>query len=95
MAKSSKKSASKKTAARSTAPRGDLRRHIVARAAADPAFRRRLFANPEQVFGGRLTAGDRAALERMKKMLPALEGIVSSLAGEVLCGGGGGCGGLA
>ncbi len=47
------------------------------------------------MFGGRLTASDKAAVERMKRMMPALEGIVSSLAGEVLCGGGGGCGGLA
>lgn len=32
---------------------------------------------------------------RLRKMLPALDDIVTSLAGEVLCGGGGGCGGLA
>jgi hypothetical protein len=90
MAKSSKKAAKKPATGGA-----DLRRHIVARAAADPAFRRRLFADPAKVFGGRLSASDKAAVERMKKMLPALEGIVSSLAGEVLCGGGGGCGGLA
>jgi hypothetical protein len=91
MAKSSRKKPAKKAAAGGP----DMRRQIVARAAADPAFRRRLFADPARVFGGRLTAGDKAAVERMKKMMPALEGIVSSLAGEVLCGGGGGCGGLA
>lgn len=98
MAKSSKKSAKKtaKKSAKTAATSGqDLRRHIVARAAADPAFRRKLFADPAKVFGGRLTATDKAAIERMKKMMPALDGIVSSLAGEVLCGGGGGCGGLA
>lgn len=98
MAKSSKKSAKKtaKKSAKTTATSGqDMRRHIVARAAADPAFRRKLFADPAKVFGGRLTATDKAAIERMKKMMPALDGIVSSLAGEVLCGGGGGCGGLA
>jgi hypothetical protein len=97
MAKSSKKAprkTAKKTATRAAAGGSDLRRHI-ARAAADPAFRRRLFADPAAVFGGRLTASDKAAVERMKRMMPALEGIVSSLAGEVLCGGGGGCGGLA
>jgi hypothetical protein len=98
MAKSSKKAprkTAKKTATRAAGGGPDLRRHIVARAAADPAFRRRLFADPAAVFGGRLTASDKAAVERMKRMMPALEGIVSSLAGEVLCGGGGGCGGLA
>lgn len=73
----------------------DLRRQIVAKAVVDPAFRRRLLSKPEDVFGGRLSASDRAALQRIKKMLPALDDIVSSLAGEVLCGGGGGCGGLA
>lgn len=75
----------------------DLRRQIVARAIVDPAFRRRLLAKPEQVFAtdGKLSAADAAALARIRKMLPALDDIVSSLAGEVLCGGGGGCGGLA
>ncbi|MGA8493834.1 MAG: hypothetical protein WB764_00020 [Xanthobacteraceae bacterium] len=75
--------------------KGDLRRHIVARAVVDPTFRRRLFNNPENVFGHKLQRGDAEALERIKKMVPALDDIVSSLAGEVLCGGGGGCGGLA
>lgn len=73
----------------------DLRRQILARAVVDPAFRKRLLSNPEAVFRSKLTASDRAALERIKKMLPALDDIVTSLAGEVLCGGGGGCGGLA
>lgn len=92
MAKSSR---TKKAAKKAKTGGSDLRHHIVARAAADPAFRKKLFADPEKVFGGRLTASDKAAVERMKKMMPALQGIVSSLAGEVLCGGGGGCGGLA
>lgn len=73
----------------------DLRRYIIAKAIVDPAFRRRLFADPEVVFQRKPTPTDRAALERMRKMLPALDDIVTSLAGEVLCGGGGGCGGLA
>ena len=79
MAKSSKKAprkTAKKTATRAAGGGSDLRRHIVARAAADPAFRRRLFADPAAVFGGRLTASDKAAVERMKRMMPALEGIV-------------------
>jgi hypothetical protein len=73
----------------------DLRRKILARAVVDPAFRKRLLTKPETVFEAKLTALDRAAVERIKKMLPALDDIVTSLAGEVLCGGGGGCGGLA
>jgi hypothetical protein len=73
----------------------DLRRKIVARAVIDPAFRKRLLTKPESVFEAQLTDLDKAAVERIKKMLPALDDIVTSLAGEVLCGGGGGCGGLA
>jgi hypothetical protein len=72
-----------------------MRRQILSRAVVDPEFRRRLFRNPEEVFEGRLSKADAAALERMKVTLPALDDIVTSLAGEVLCGGGGGCGGLA
>jgi hypothetical protein len=74
---------------------GDLRRHILARAVVDPEFRSRLFSDPEKVFGEKLSEADTAALRRIKKMIPALDAIVTSLAGEVLCGGGGGCGGLA
>jgi len=73
----------------------DLRRHILAKAIVDPAFRRKLFEDPEAVFQRKPTAEDNAALARIRKMLPALDDIVTSLAGEVLCGGGGGCGGLA
>lgn len=73
----------------------DLRRQIVAKAIVDPAFRRKLLTSPEKVFGARMTKADTAALERLKTFLPALDDIVTSLAGEVLCGGGGGCGGLA
>ncbi|HXZ00062.1 MAG TPA: hypothetical protein VEI03_08680 [Stellaceae bacterium] len=67
----------------------------MARAAVDPEFRKQLFSNPEKVFGEELSKADAAALKRIKKMIPSLEGMVTSLAGEVLCGGGGGCGGLA
>lgn len=73
----------------------DLRRSIIARAMVDPAFRRKLFETPEKVFLKKPSRSDLAALERIKKLLPALDDIVTSLAGEVLCGGGGGCGGLA
>lgn len=74
----------------------DLRKNILARAIVDPAFRKRLFKEPEKVFEvDRLTAIDSAAILRLKKTLPALDDLVGSLAGEILCGGGGGCGGLA
>lgn len=73
----------------------DLRKQIISKAIVDPAFRRKLFSNPEAVFEGRVTKTDAAAIERLKKFLPALDDIIGSLAGEVLCGGGGGCGGLA
>ncbi len=90
-AKKKRKSAKKRRAA----CKPDLRKEIIAKAIVDPAFRRRLNRSPDQVFEGRLTKSDRAAIERLKKFLPALDDMVSSLAGEVLCGGGGGCGGLA
>ncbi len=76
-------------------PKVDLRKQIIVKAIVDPKFRKTLFADPEAVFGGKLTAADHAALERMQKMIPSLHDIVGHLAGEVLCGGGGGCGGLA
>jgi hypothetical protein len=72
----------------------DLRSQIVAKAIVDPAFRRKLLKNPKTIFGQTLSPADKEGLERIKKMLPALDSIVTSLAGEVLCGGGG-CGGLA
>jgi hypothetical protein len=76
-------------------PKKDLRRDIIAKAIVDPSFRRKLLKSPETVFGEKPSEADLAALERLKRFLPALDDIVTSLAGEVLCGGGGGCGGLA
>jgi hypothetical protein len=74
----------------------DKRKEIIAKAIINPEFRQRLFADPERVFEvKKLSETDMAALQRMRKMLPAMDDLVSSLAGEVLCGGGGGCGGLA
>ena len=74
----------------------DLRKNVLARAIVDPAFRKRLFKEPEKVFEvNKLSAVDSAAIARLKKTLPALDDLVGSLAGEILCGGGGGCGGLA
>lgn len=73
----------------------DARAEVIARAIADPAFRKKLFANPEEVFGAKLSKADVAGLEKIKKFLPALSDLVNSLAGEILCGGpkgGGGCG---
>lgn len=74
----------------------DARKQAIARAIVDPAFRKTLLSNPEKVFGAAtMTAADRAAVARLKKTLPALDDLVGSLAGEILCGGGGGCPGLA
>lgn len=74
----------------------DLRKQIIARAVIDPEFRLRLFSEPEKVFKvKRLPPADAAALQRVRKMLPAMDDLISSLAGEILCGGGGGCGSLA
>jgi hypothetical protein len=73
----------------------DLRKQIVAKAIVDPAFRARLLKDPASVFLSDPTKEDLAAIERLRKFLPAMEDMVHSLAGEVLCGGGGGCGGLA
>ncbi len=74
----------------------DKRKQIIARAIIDPEFRQSLFAEPENVFEVKtLNEADVAALTRIRKMLPAMDDIVSALAGEILCGGGGGCGGLA
>ena len=79
-----------------TAASTDLRKHAIARAIVDPAFRGKLFENPEAVFGaGQLKRSDIAAIKRLRKTLPALDDLVGSLAGEILCGGGGGCPGLA
>lgn len=75
------------------ATKKDLRTEVIARAIADPTFRRKLFANPDRVLG-KITEGDKAALARLKKVIPALNDLVSGLAGEILCGGGG-CPGLA
>lgn len=74
----------------------DLRKEAIAKAIVDPAFRQRLFDDPESVFGaGQIKRSDIAAIKRLRKTLPALDDLVGSLAGEILCGGGGGCPGLA
>jgi hypothetical protein len=70
------------------------KKEILAKAAVDPAFRSKLFRNPEYVFQGKLTAKDKEAVNRLRKTLPALDGLINSLSGEILCGTGG-CGGLA
>lgn len=72
----------------------NVRKQIIAKAIVDPAFRQKLFTAPETVFKGKLTKGDQAALAHMKLAFPAMDTMITSLAGEVLCGGGG-CGGLA
>lgn len=93
---SSSKKPTKKVTRRKKGPEVDVRKQVMARAIIDPAFRRKLFRNPESIFGkGELREEDMAALKRFKKTLPALDDLVGSLAGEILCGGGGGCPGLA
>lgn len=72
----------------------DKRKEIINRAIVDPGFRKKLFSKPEEVFGCKLTADDKASIERIKRMIPAVDALVNGLAGEILCGGGG-CGGLA
>lgn len=76
-------------------PEADLRKAIIAKAVVDPSFRKKLFTKPEEIFGRKLTKTDIQGLERVKKFLPSLDNLLNNLAGEVLCGGGGGCGGLA
>lgn len=82
-------------------PMVDVRKRIIARAIVDPAFRRQLLEKPETVFLDQnnkqihMTDADKAAIKRLEKFLPSIDSIVTHLAGEVLCGGGGGCGGLA
>lgn len=74
----------------------DARKQALARAIVDPSFRKTLLDDPESVFGkGELSRADKEAIARLKKTLPALDDLVGSLAGEILCGGGGGCPGLA
>ncbi|QUL38774.1 hypothetical protein [Erythrobacter sp. JK5] len=72
----------------------DARKQALAKAIVDPAFRKKLLADPKSVFG-EVTRADVEAIARLKKTLPALDDLVGSLAGEILCGGGGGCPGLA
>lgn len=72
----------------------DARKQALARAIVDPAFRKKLLSDPQSVFGD-VTKADIEAIDRLKKTLPALDDLVGSLAGEILCGGGGGCPGLA
>lgn len=72
----------------------DRRKEILAKAIIDPVFRRKLIQYPEAVFGvQKLEQHDAEALERLRKMLPALDDLVGTLAGDILCGGGG-CPGL-
>lgn len=73
----------------------DMRKEIISRAVVDPAFRKKLFAKPEEIFGAKLTIEDKASIERIKRLLPAVDALVNGLAGEILCGGGGGGCGLA
>lgn len=71
------------------------RREMVLRAVVDPRFRKELLQNPEKVFGvKRLTREDKQSLDMIKRVLPALDGMIDGISDSILCGTGG-CGGLA
>ena len=70
----------------------DHKKQVVARALIDPAFRKVLFESPEKVFGGTLSPQDVKGLEQLRKLVPHLGEIVSSVSSDILCTGGGGCG---
>ncbi len=77
------------------AKRADKRREMVLRALADPKFRKELLENPEKVFGvEKLTKEDIQSLRMLKRVLPAIDGMVTGISDSILCGTGG-CGGLA
>jgi hypothetical protein len=73
----------------------DKRREMILRAVADPKFRRELLRNPKNVFGVRsLTPKDIQSLAMLKRVLPAIDGMIDGISDSLLCGTGG-CGGLA
>jgi len=72
----------------------DLRKELITKAIVDPRFRAKLLKDPQAILG-KVTGGDKVALENMRKSLPALNSIIDSLSSSLLCGGGGGCPGLA
>lgn len=66
----------------------DIRKVIIARAITDMEFRKTLFTDPDRIFGaGRLGERDHAAIERLKVAVPALDVLISALAGEISSGG--------
>ena len=74
---------------------GDKKKEMVLRALVDPRFRKELLENPEKVFGvEKLTESDVQSVEMLRKVLPAVDGMVTGISDSILCGGGG-CGGLA
>lgn len=73
----------------------DKRREMILRAVADPKFRRELLKNPKKVFGVKeLTPEDQQSLEMLRRVLPAIDGMIDGISDSLLCGTGG-CGGLA
>jgi hypothetical protein len=75
--------------------RGEKRREMVLQAVVDPKFRRELLRNPKKVFGVKeLTSEDKQSLEMLKRILPAIDGMIDGISDSILCGTGG-CGGLA
>lgn len=73
----------------------DKRREMILRAVVDPRFRRELLRNPKKVFGVKeLTTEDKQSLDMLKRILPAIDGMIDGISDSILCGTGG-CGGLA
>jgi hypothetical protein len=71
------------------------RREMILRAVVDPKFRRELLRNPKKVFGVQeLTPEDKQSLDMLKRVLPAIDGMIDGISDSILCGTGG-CGGLA
>lgn len=73
----------------------DRRREMILRAVVDPRFRKELLRNPKKVFGvTELTPEDKQSLDMLKRILPAIDGMIDGISDSILCGTGG-CGGLA
>ena len=70
------------------------KKEIILKAMVDPKFRKELLSAPEKVLG-KMTREDMHMIERMKTILPGLDEMVNTMASNILCGGGGGCPGLA
>ena len=62
------------------------------RALTDPAFRKTLETDPAKILGPRYTKADIESIQTVLRKAKLVEGRIESLAGELLCTTGGGCG---